>query len=139
MTFSPLDLFCYLLLICSNSGFTGLLPQSCKVELQSTGVSSLGSSTGPSPTIMSVAASTSSNMSNATALPHSPNSVSPSKLISTTSNCFPSLNFKMPSSVPNSLDNWWCPVNTEYAFMGFSYEITACWFHHLAPCHGSSN
>ncbi|KAH7888404.1 glycoside hydrolase superfamily [Phlebopus sp. FC_14] len=32
----------------------------------------------------------------------------------------------MPSSVPNSLDNWWCPMDTEYAFLGFSYEVTAC-------------
>ncbi|KAN0090826.1 glycoside hydrolase family 17 protein [Tylopilus felleus] len=32
----------------------------------------------------------------------------------------------MPSRVPNSLDNWWCPMDTEYAFMGFSYDITPC-------------
>ncbi|KAF8135786.1 glycoside hydrolase superfamily [Boletus edulis] len=32
----------------------------------------------------------------------------------------------MPSTLPNSLDNWWCPMDGEYAFMGFSYEITAC-------------
>ncbi|KAN0090824.1 glycoside hydrolase family 17 protein [Tylopilus felleus] len=32
----------------------------------------------------------------------------------------------MPSSIPDSLDNWWCPMDTEYAFMGFSYEVTAC-------------
>ncbi|KAF9475442.1 hypothetical protein BDN70DRAFT_883703 [Pholiota conissans] len=40
--------------------------------------------------------------------------------------CFPSLNFTMPSSVPSSLDNWWCSMSTEYAFVGFSYEVTAC-------------
>jgi exo-beta-1,3-glucanase (GH17 family) len=32
----------------------------------------------------------------------------------------------MPSSVPDSLDNWWCDMDTEYGFMGFSYEVTAC-------------
>ncbi|KAG9316305.1 glycoside hydrolase family 17 protein [Chiua virens] len=32
----------------------------------------------------------------------------------------------MPSDVPESLDNWWCPMDTEYAFMGFSYEVTTC-------------
>ncbi|KAG9318073.1 hypothetical protein JVU11DRAFT_138 [Chiua virens] len=32
----------------------------------------------------------------------------------------------MPSDAPDSLDGWWCPMDTEYAFMGFSYEITAC-------------
>ncbi|KAG8213636.1 glycoside hydrolase family 17 protein [Butyriboletus roseoflavus] len=32
----------------------------------------------------------------------------------------------MPSNIPDSLDNWWCSMDTEYAFMGFSYEVTAC-------------
>ncbi|KAG1716395.1 hypothetical protein ID866_747 [Astraeus odoratus] len=32
----------------------------------------------------------------------------------------------MPSTVPDTLDNWWCPMHSEYAFLGFSYEITAC-------------
>ncbi|KIJ19026.1 glycoside hydrolase family 17 protein [Paxillus involutus ATCC 200175] len=32
----------------------------------------------------------------------------------------------MPSSVPDSLDNWWCPMDIEYGFVGFSYEITTC-------------
>ncbi|KAH6909232.1 B-(1-6) glucan synthase [Coprinopsis sp. MPI-PUGE-AT-0042] len=41
-------------------------------------------------------------------------------------NCFPAVGFKMPSSVPSSLDNWWCDKNTEYAFVGVSYEITQC-------------
>ncbi|KAF8645871.1 hypothetical protein AX16_007529 [Volvariella volvacea WC 439] len=41
-------------------------------------------------------------------------------------NCFPAIGFTMPSSVPSSLDNWWCDYSTEYAFVGFSYEITAC-------------
>ncbi|KAF5367137.1 hypothetical protein D9758_003870 [Tetrapyrgos nigripes] len=41
-------------------------------------------------------------------------------------NCFPALGFKMPSAVPSSTNNWWCDQSTEYAFLGFSYEVTAC-------------
>jgi hypothetical protein len=43
-------------------------------------------------------------------------------------NCFPSLGFKTPSNVPSSIDGWWCSATTEYAFLGFSYEVTACAF-----------
>ncbi|KAF9019746.1 glycoside hydrolase [Hymenopellis radicata] len=32
----------------------------------------------------------------------------------------------MPSGVPSSLNNWWCPTSDEYGFVGFSYEVTAC-------------
>ncbi|KAL4070089.1 glycoside hydrolase family 17 protein [Scleroderma yunnanense] len=32
----------------------------------------------------------------------------------------------MPEQIPESLINWWCPMNCEHAFMGFSYEVTAC-------------
>ncbi|KAJ7650866.1 glycoside hydrolase superfamily [Roridomyces roridus] len=32
----------------------------------------------------------------------------------------------MPANTPSSLSNWWCDYSTEYAFVGFSYEITAC-------------
>jgi len=42
------------------------------------------------------------------------------------SNCFPALGFQMPSSTPSSLTGWWCDPKTEYAFLGFSYEVTAC-------------
>lgn len=42
------------------------------------------------------------------------------------SSCFPSAGFIMPSTVPSSTDGWWCSPNTEYAFLGFSYEVTAC-------------
>lgn len=42
------------------------------------------------------------------------------------SSCFPGLGFKMPSSTPKSLDDWWCNATSEYAFLGFSYEISAC-------------
>nr|GAT52508.1 b-(1-6) glucan synthase [Mycena chlorophos] len=41
-------------------------------------------------------------------------------------NCFPAIGFDMPSSVPSSLSNWWCDRSTEYAFVGFGYEVTAC-------------
>jgi len=38
------------------------------------------------------------------------------------------LGFKMPSKVPSddALSTWWCDPSTEYAFVGFSYEVTAC-------------
>ncbi|KAF9048843.1 glycoside hydrolase superfamily [Panaeolus papilionaceus] len=32
----------------------------------------------------------------------------------------------MPSAVPSSTTNWWCDYSTEYAFMGFSYEVSEC-------------
>lgn len=41
-------------------------------------------------------------------------------------NCFPALGFTVPENVPSLLTNWWCNTNTEYAFMGFSYEVTDC-------------
>lgn len=41
-------------------------------------------------------------------------------------NCFPAIGFTMPAATPASLTNWWCNHNTEYAFVGFSYEVTAC-------------
>jgi hypothetical protein len=44
-------------------------------------------------------------------------------------NCFPAIGFKMPASVDDIMTdraNWWCDYNTEYAFLGFSYEVTAC-------------
>lgn len=47
---------------------------------------------------------------------------------SSNSSCFPALGFETPSSVPDSLDGWWCDPATEYAFLGFSYEVTACGF-----------
>lgn len=45
-----------------------------------------------------------------------------------TGSCFPALGFQMPTDVPDSLDNWWCDMDDEYAFLGFSYEISACLF-----------
>lgn len=58
-----------------------------------------------------------------------PTSPTPHSTSNSTSNStlrFPDLGFKMPATVPSSLDGWWANQSTEYAFMGFSYEITAC-------------
>lgn len=40
--------------------------------------------------------------------------------------CFPALGFATPSSPPASTNGWWCDPVNEYAFLGFSYEVTAC-------------
>ncbi|KAH8833944.1 glycoside hydrolase superfamily [Flagelloscypha sp. PMI_526] len=32
----------------------------------------------------------------------------------------------MPDAVPTSHDSWWCKADDEYAFLGFSYEVTSC-------------
>ncbi|KAI0790648.1 glycoside hydrolase superfamily [Abortiporus biennis] len=32
----------------------------------------------------------------------------------------------MSTKVPSSMSNWWCDASTEYAFLGFSYEVSAC-------------
>lgn len=50
----------------------------------------------------------------------------PTAELRATSNCFPGFNFKMPEGPPSSLTNWWCDSDSEYAFVGFSYEVTAC-------------
>ncbi|TBU33047.1 hypothetical protein BD311DRAFT_653233 [Dichomitus squalens] len=42
------------------------------------------------------------------------------------SGCFPALVFKTPANDPDSLDGRWCDDKTEYAFLGFSYEVSAC-------------
>jgi hypothetical protein len=42
--------------------------------------------------------------------------------------CFPAVGFKMPNATPTSLTNWWCNNDTEYAFVGFSYDISLCDF-----------
>jgi hypothetical protein len=46
-------------------------------------------------------------------------------------NCFPAIGFKMPANVHHiegvhRMADWWCDYRTEYAFMGFSYEVSAC-------------
>ena len=40
--------------------------------------------------------------------------------------CYPALNFQKPLLLPPTNENWWCDPSTEYAFLGFSYEVTAC-------------
>ncbi|KAK2464527.1 hypothetical protein APHAL10511_003506 [Amanita phalloides] len=40
--------------------------------------------------------------------------------------CYPSLGFKTPSTLPEDVTDWWCDPKTEYAFLGFSYGISAC-------------
>ncbi|KAJ3562847.1 hypothetical protein NP233_g9320 [Leucocoprinus birnbaumii] len=42
------------------------------------------------------------------------------------SDCFPALGFKMPKEPPSSLNGWWCSMSSEYAFVGFSYEVSEC-------------
>ncbi len=42
--------------------------------------------------------------------------------------CFPALDFTMPSNPPGDTSSWWCSPNNEYAFLGFSYEVTSCKF-----------
>ena len=42
--------------------------------------------------------------------------------------CFPAVDFKMPNATPTSLTNWWCNTDTEYAFVGFSHDISDCDF-----------
>jgi len=73
----------------------------------STAVAGSGLKTPTSPTPHSTPHSTSNSTSNSTLR-------------------FPDLGFKMPATVPDSIDGWWADDDTEYAFMGFSYEITAC-------------
>ncbi|KAI0030066.1 glycoside hydrolase superfamily [Vararia minispora EC-137] len=40
--------------------------------------------------------------------------------------CYPALNFNKPSKLPADNSAWWCDSRDEFAFMGFSYEVTAC-------------
>lgn len=46
-----------------------------------------------------------------------PTQSAPAPAPAPSSSCFPALDFKMPSDVPGSLDNWWCAPKTEYAFV----------------------
>lgn len=43
-------------------------------------------------------------------------------------NCFPAVGFETPNEIPTSLTDWWCDADTEYAFVGFSYDISLCDF-----------
>ncbi|KAK2463006.1 hypothetical protein APHAL10511_004993 [Amanita phalloides] len=40
--------------------------------------------------------------------------------------CYPALGWTTPPVPPADLANWWCDPSTEYAFLGFSYEVSAC-------------
>jgi hypothetical protein len=40
--------------------------------------------------------------------------------------CYPALDFQKPLLLPRDNEQWWCDPSTEYAFLGFSYEVTAC-------------
>ncbi|TBU41683.1 glycoside hydrolase superfamily [Dichomitus squalens] len=40
--------------------------------------------------------------------------------------CYPALGFVPPFELPEDNTDWWCDPATEYAFVGFSYEVTAC-------------
>jgi hypothetical protein len=63
---------------------------------------------------------------NLTSLPALLKATSDAAMASSSSNCFPSAGFQMPSSLPSNVNNWWCDPKTEYAFLGFSYEVTMC-------------
>ena len=39
---------------------------------------------------------------------------------------FPSIGFKMPSSVPSSINGWWSDYKSEIGFLGFSYAVDSC-------------
>jgi hypothetical protein len=54
--------------------------------------------------------------------------VTASASTSTQKPCFPALDFQMPSQLPADNSGWWCDDSTEYAFLGFSYEVSQCAF-----------
>ena len=59
------------------------------------------------------------------ALPSSP-TPSQNVSLSAASSCYPALGFAKPVVLPPNNSNWWCDPGDEYAFVGFSYEVTAC-------------
>lgn len=61
-----------------------------------------------------------------------------SKSLLPASSCFPALDFHKPLSLPKDNLQWWCDPSTEYAFLGFSYEVTACEFTCLHLSSGNS-
>ena len=63
---------------------------------------------------------------NATSVESKQTTPAPSTSAPSYSGCFPSANFEMPSSVPSTLENWWCDMSTQYAFVGFSYSVAGC-------------
>lgn len=69
-------------------------------------------------------ATSDSSQSNVPAVPV-PSSVPPPSSGAGT-HCFPAIGFRTPSQVPESTQGWWCDPAAEYAFLGFSYEVSAC-------------
>lgn len=65
-------------------------------------------------------------------LPGTPNDIANRIAFYPRSDCFPTLGFRMPQNTPHDyeLQHWWCDAATEYAFVGFSYEVTACKLSH---------
>ncbi|KAI0320895.1 glycoside hydrolase superfamily [Amylostereum chailletii] len=51
---------------------------------------------------------------------------SPTNEFVAAASCYPALGFKKPSTLPADNSKWWCNPANEYAFVGFSYEVTAC-------------
>ncbi|RDX50087.1 glycoside hydrolase family 17 protein [Polyporus arcularius HHB13444] len=88
-------------------------PRSCRARLNA--ASSSGSATPTSSISHSTTPAGSSKPPSHTSQP-----------ASSASNCFPALGFQMPDEVPQDTNNWWCDASTEYAFLGFSYEVSAC-------------
>lgn len=52
----------------------------------------------------------------------------PSNTTTGKSGGFPSLGFKMPNTVPSSLDGWWSDYKSDIGFLGFSYSVSECMF-----------
>lgn len=72
---------------------------------------------GNGPTTVPSTTNTSKGGSTSTSVPSTSNGQS---------SCFPALNFTMPGIVPSSVDNWWCSVQDEQAWLGFSYDVSWC-------------
>ena len=89
-----------------------------RVDSQSSPTPSLQSSPSPSPT--------SSPLPSSSPIPSPSPLPSPSTSSNSSASCFPAVGFAMPSSVPQDVNGWWCDMNTEYAFMGFSYAVNSC-------------
>ncbi|KAF9020415.1 hypothetical protein BDZ89DRAFT_1072248 [Hymenopellis radicata] len=85
----------------------------------------MGPMTGLLPTYLTYIRSFYKTVHCATLLP-SPLWAAPAQVTLGAGGCFPALGFQMPSAMPSSLDGWWCDMSDEYAFVGFSYEVTAC-------------
>ena len=63
--------------------------------------------------------------------PASSNGTTPGQINAANGNGFPSLGFKMPDSVPSSVDGWWTDYKAEIGFLGFSYSVSGCTSPHV--------